>query len=425
MFLKLLRWIRGYLLVEISASKNNKQSKINLHNSPERFINMCSYNNIYIWNLKNIFGNYQFEIVLKDYKRLKAIVRKTHILPHIKKKNGLPFIIQKYKKKKAFIIGLIGFFLMVYILSLNIWNISINGGRSYTKEIILEYLHNQDIYIGKKISNIDCRKIEENIRENYKDIGWVSAEIKGTNLIIDIRETIMPQKETLNTSPSHIIAKKNGIITKMVTRSGTPLVKVGDTVKKGDILVSGVVDVIGDNELIVNKEPVISDADIVGKTYYKYKDSFSVDYKEKKYTKKSKTKYKWRIFSKEIKFYKHGNPYKKCDIITNEHIFQPIKNLYLPFSYTKVIYEEYIEVDKRYQKEEALNLAESKINLLLNELVENDVVILEHNIKTDINNDYAISVGEIIVEESLVDYKKVYESEWRIEEEDELNGDSN
>lgn len=30
--------------------------------------------------------------------------------------------------------------------------------------------------------------------------------------------------------------------------------------------------IIGDNELIVNKEVVIADADIVGKTYYKYED---------------------------------------------------------------------------------------------------------------------------------------------------------
>ena len=33
-------------------------------------------------------------------------------------------------------------------------------------------------------------------------------------------------------------------------------------------------------------------------------------------------------------------------------------------------------------------------------------------------------MGDIIVEESLVDYKKVQESEWRMEEKDELNGNS-
>ncbi len=415
MFLKLIRWIRGYLLININT---------NMHNSPERFINMCNHNNIYIWNLQNISGNYQFELLLKDYKRLKPIARKTHTLPYIKKKCGFPFIMQKYKKKKAFITGFIIFFIIIYILSLNIWNISINGQRSYTKETLMDFLYSQDVYVGKKARDIDCRKIEENIRENYVDIGWVSAEIKGTNLIIDIRETKIPEKVMSNTSPSHIIASKNGIITKIVTRRGTPLVKVGDTVKKGDILVMGVVDVIGDNDIIVNKKAVVADADILGKTYYKYKDSFSLTYKKKEYTNKNKTNHSLRIFSKEIYLYKYRNTYDKCDIITDEYIFQPIKNFYLPFSYTKVVFEEYKEVDKKYQKEDARNLAKSKLNRVLNKLEEKDILVLEHNVNTDINNDYSISMGDIIVEESLVDYKKVQESEWRMEEKDELNGNS-
>ncbi len=415
MFLKLIRWIRGYLLVKIKTSMNN---------SPERFINMCNHNNIYIWNLKNISGDYQFEILLKDYKRLKSIARKTHTLPYIKKKCGFPFILQKYKKKKTFIIGLMIFFIIIYMLSLNIWNISINGERNYTKETLIDFLYSQNVYVGKKVKDIDCRKIEENIRENYEDIGWVSAEIKGTNLIIDIRETMMPEKAILNTGPSHIIASKNGIITKMVTRSGTPLVKVGDTVKKGDILVLGVVDVIGDNDIIVNKKAVLADADIVGRTYYKYKDSFPLTYKKKEYTNKNKTKHSLRILSKEINLYKYRNTYNKCDIMTDEYIFQPIKNFYLPFTYTKVIFEEYIEVDKKYKKEEALSLAKSKLDRVLNKLEENKILILKHNVNTDINSDYSISMGDIIVEESIVDYKKVEESEWRMEEEDELNGDS-
>ncbi|HHX56007.1 MAG TPA: hypothetical protein GX705_06630, partial [Clostridiales bacterium] len=144
----------------------------------------------------------------------------------------------------------------------------------------------------------------------------------------------------------------------------------------------------------------------------------------KEYTNKNKTKHSLRILSKEINLYKYRNTYNKCDIMTDEYIFQPIKNFYLPFTYTKVIFEEYIEVDKKYKKEEALSLAKSKLDRVLNKLEENKILILKHNVNTDINSDYSISMGDIIVEESIVDYKKVEESEWRMEEEDELNGDS-
>ena len=73
MFLKLIRWIRGYLLININTS---------MHNSPERFINMCNHNNIYIWNLQNISGNYQFELLLKIIKDL-SLLRGKHTPYHI------------------------------------------------------------------------------------------------------------------------------------------------------------------------------------------------------------------------------------------------------------------------------------------------------------------------------------------------------
>ncbi len=412
MFVKIFRLIRGYLLITMKGG------------SPERFINMCNNKNIYIWNLKNIDGIYQFEIFVKDYKKLKPIAKKTHIIPSINKKIGLPFIMHGYKKRKAFLLGLFLFSLLIYLLSLNIWNITINGGRNYTKETLIQYLETQDIYIGKKINDIDCRAIEDNIRETYTDIGWVSAQIRGTNLIIDLKESQMPEEINANAKPRHIIASKEGIITYMVTRTGTPLVELGDVVKKGDILVSGVLDIIGDNELLIAKEPVVADADIKAKTYYEYQDDFLLNYIDKEYTDNSKKDYTISVFLKEINLIKHGNLYANYDIITDELIMQPFTDFYLPFSLRLVYYDEYKEIDKKYTNEEARNIAKTNLYRLINKLKENNVIILDNDITTDITKDSCTTKGNIIVEESIIDYKEIFESEWRIEEEDELIRDS-
>ncbi len=411
MFRKIIRWLFGYIVIIIKGGY------------PERFINLCKNNNIYIWNLKNIDGCYQFEMLAKNFKALKPISKKSHTRPIIISKIGLPFVIHKYRKKKAFVFGVFLFSLLIYMLSLNIWNISIEGGRIYTQETILQFLESQDIYISKQIKDIDCRKIEENIREAYTDIGWVSAEIKGTNLIVNIKETTMPKKEVVNENPSHIIASKDGIITHMITRRGTPMVKIGDIVKKGDILVSGVVDVIGDNEIIVSKEPVYSDADIEAKTYYEYEDNFPLAYINKDYTGKGKRSYSINILSKKLNLYKPGISYENYDIITEEIVLQPISNFYLPISMTIVKYDEYIKQDKVYTKDQAINLGKSNLNRVLSHLKENDVIIHDMDIEYYVNKDSSTVKGKIIVEESIVDYKTVYESEWR-NEEDELIGNS-
>lgn len=412
MFAKIFLWLRGYLLIAMKG------------HSPERFINLCNKNGIYIWNLQNFKGSYQFQLMAKDYKKLKPIARKTGTIPYIDKKRGLPFILYGYRKRKAFLIGILIFSLVLYLLSLNIWNISIKGGRIYTPEVLTEFLKENDVYVGVKAKDVDCRQIEELIRGTYKDIGWVSAEIKGTNLIIKITETNMPAPAKEKMEPSHIVASKNGIITNIVTRTGTPMIEEGTVVKKGDILVSGVVDIIGDNEILVNKEPVVADADIMAKTYYKYEDSFPLKYLDKEYTGKSKKDYVINFLLKELNLYRPRISYTKYDIITEEYVLQFSENFYLPFGYSTISYRQYQEIEKKYTKEEATELANTRLNQVLEKLKEKDVLILENNVKITIDNNSCTAKGNIIVQESIIDYKKVLESEWRMIEEDELTGGS-
>ena len=45
---RLMRWMQGYLLVELSGY------------SPERLLNLCSYNRIELRELVNVGGKYRF-----------------------------------------------------------------------------------------------------------------------------------------------------------------------------------------------------------------------------------------------------------------------------------------------------------------------------------------------------------------------------
>ncbi len=413
MLVKLFRWIRGYLLIRLKGQ------------SPERFINLCSNRGIFLWNLQNVKGDYECYIMIKDYKKLKPIARKTGTIPLIKRRHGLPFLVQQYKRRKGFLLGILLFCFILYVLSLFIWNISILGGHSYTEEAMIKFLKKNEVYMGIQKKKVDCQGIEELIRGTYRDIGWVSAEIKGTRLIIKITETNMPVPAVTATQPCHIIASKDAIITKIVTRTGTPMVQVGSVVKKGDILVSGVVDIIGDNEFLLNKRAVIADADIVGKSYYDYEDTFSLKYKQKQYTGEMKSGYSLSFFLKKFNIYNPRIMYGKYDIIVNESTLHLTDNFYLPFSYSKSIYKEFTEVWKTYTKEEALELGRNRLLRYFDKLMEKDVLILENNVTINIKNNNCTSKGKIIVEESIKDYKTIDDSEWRAIESDESTGNQN
>ncbi|MGB8453726.1 MAG: sporulation protein YqfD [Anaerocolumna sp.] len=413
MLIKLFYWIRGYLLIRMKGQ------------SPERFINLCSNRYIYLWDLKHVEGEYEFRIMLKDYLKLKPIAKKTGTLPYIKRKYGIPFLLHKYKKRKGYLTGVLLFCVILYILSLFIWDISVLGGHSYTQEAMLKFLKSNQIYIGLQKKNIDCQEIEELIRGTYNDIGWVSAEIKGTRLIIKITETNMPAPAVTATKNCHIVASKDCIITHIVTRTGTPKVEVGSIVKKGDILVSGVVDIIGDNDILLDRKPVIADADVIGKTYYNYKDKISLNYIQKQYTGKSKKSYNVSILLKKINLYKPRIPYAKYDIIVNEFMLHLSDNFYLPVSYSITSYPEYEDIKKKYTKEEVTDLAKERLKRFLNNLTEKDVLIVENNVKIAIEKNTCTAAGKIVVQESVKDFKSIDDSEWRIIDTDESDGNDN
>ena len=135
-----------------------------------------------------------------------------------------------------------------------IWDIHFEGNEKWTEETLLEFLETKNIAPGMPKKDIDCTQIVKDIRQQYDDIIWVSASIDGSRLRIQIKENedtflqenpketenqpLTDAAETVSAAGTDLVASANGVITSMITRIGTPLVHVGDTVEEGQILVN-------------------------------------------------------------------------------------------------------------------------------------------------------------------------------------------
>lgn len=92
----------------------------------ERFINSCFANDIFLWNLEREKTTYlKARVGAKDFKKIKKIARNTKCKIKIKSKRGLPILINKYKKRKAFAIFLATITIFILALTRFIWNIEI------------------------------------------------------------------------------------------------------------------------------------------------------------------------------------------------------------------------------------------------------------------------------------------------------------
>lgn len=394
MFLSLLKYLCGYLEVSLTGY------------APERFLNLCSNHNILIWNLVPTAEGYRFYISIAGFKRLPPILRKTKTKVRIQKRIGIPFFLFRYRKRKLFVVGIVAFAVLVYWLSGFVWKIEVNGNSYFSENTILDFLKEQDAYFGCRKSTIDCEAIEEQLRSRYEDVIWASVQIYGTKMTVSIQENLLSKEsyEKDETNIHDIVAAKDGVITSMITRTGTPLVSPGVEVTKGDILVSGRIELFQDDGGLLDYEYHPADADICADVWYEYEDHIPMEYEEKVPTGRNKTSYGMRIGSVQIK-----NPFFHTDFSQENQICDArqlalSKNFYLPVYFEKTLHEEICVTKKKHSKEEAKELAKQHFEVYLSNLSEKGVQIIEKNVIIEKErNSYEVK-GSIKANESIVTY---------------------
>lgn len=416
MLKRMIRYLRGYLQVFFTGVSN------------ERFLNLCRNHGIVIWKLAKAEGGSTAYISLQDYRRLKPIIKKTHTFPYIRQKIGLPFLIFKYRKRKMFFISLLWFYALLYILSMFVWRIDFSGQERYTEETLSRFLAKKNIVGGMLCRDVHGKEIEDAIRKEYPDIGWVSVELDGTRLFVQILENVVPLVEEEQKKAKHLVADRSGKVVSIVTRQGKPMVHAGDTVKKGDILISGVVDIVGDGDTVLRKQPVYADGDVVIRSKVKYDKSFSMAYDKRVPTGRKLTVYGLSYKDSSFCVYnplKKFETYEKYDIITCGDSFQMNPSFPLPVSWWTKSYEEIVVKRQVYSPDEAKQKARRRLEEDMNEWMEAGAAIRKENVQITISNATCSAHGNIVIEKCADTHKKIKKDEWRIKQTDEFDGNDN
>jgi len=397
-------------------------------NSPERFFNVCRSRKIPLYEVSTRVTDkgtvYVAKMKLKDYFRVRGAAKKAHCIPYVRKRLGLPFLIMKYRNRIAFLAGGIYCFWLIWLLSRFVWDISVTGGFVHTEEELLSYLRETGVICGMRCEMVDCTNIERQLRIDYPDIGWVSAELRGTKLFLRIAETDMPMMQEEQSISVHLVATADGMVETLVCRRGTPLVKEGDVVKKGDILVSGVVSVIGDNEIEVNRYAVAAEADITLKTVKTYSHSFSRKTEEHVYTGEKKKGYTLFFGNKKIFSHMPSHSYANYAIITEGAVLSLHEHFPLPFRLQKSTVSEYVPVVRDYTKEEAESLAKQALDRYLVYLTENRTTVLSVKTETKVGKDAVKTEGKLLLLTEAWEQVQVQENEWRQQDFDEYSGNN-
>ena len=350
-----IKFFRGYVYVHLTGY------------ATERFLNLCGSRNILIWNLKPTEDGYYFYISVDGYRSLKPILKKTKTKARILKKYGVPFQLFRYRKHKVFAAGIAVSAVLLFYCSGFVWNIEVKGNSYLSEETILTFLQNENAGFGVPKRNINCEELEEKLRSAYSEVIWTSVKVYGTKMTVELQENLLPEEEyeAKDDTPEDIVAKKDGVIAFMVTRTGTPLVTADMEVKKGDILVSGRAEILNDDGEVAEYIYPGADADIIAEVNFYY----------------------------EFDLTEHASQLHFTD------------NFYLPVYFETYLYEECQTEEKTYSKTEAAAIAQSRFEQYLANLEEKGIQILEKNVMIEKADQKYVVTGTVDAYESIVSYQ--------------------
>ncbi|MBQ2835296.1 MAG: sporulation protein YqfD [Clostridia bacterium] len=332
----LLKYILGYVKITVEGYYI------------ERFINICTTNKILIWNLKREKGvKLHLNIGIQDFYRAVKVAKKLKCKVKIEKKRGIPFLINKYRKRKIFLISLIIIIMSLYISSNFVWNIDIHIEENAQMENLEQDIKEAGLEIGKSKSKINTQEIVNKIRLKRKDVSWIGISLKGTNAIVKAVKAkeapeIIDEKDYCN-----IVAKKSGTITQIIAQNGTAQVKIGDQVQEGQILIQGIMEGKYTGIRYVHS---LGEAKAI--VQYTKTGQYPLKEEQKIKTGNKENKYGIKINNFQINFYKTLSKFKIYDTIEEEKKFKIFSNLYLPISVIKLTNEELENFSKEYTIEE-------------------------------------------------------------------------
>lgn len=359
----------------------------------KRFIRMLYRSGIYFEEISLDHGSAYIKVDKENYKKLKDI--KTSYNIEVIELFGISKFNHLIRSNFIFLIFTAFGIFLLYFLSNIIFDVEVIHNDKYIRDLLYSELDKYNIKKYNFVKKYEyVQKVKNEILNNYKnDIEWLEIERVGTVYKIRVDKRIINNIKQ-DGQNRHVVAKKNGIIMRIVAEKGEIVKKVYDYVRAGDIIISG--------EIYKNKEVIgqtSASGDVYAEVWYKVKVEMPISYKEEALTGRSKNVINISFLDKNINifdFHRYNNSKKEGNTILSDFFGM------FTIKYNKE-YEINVkdEVNNIISEEFAFKMARKKIE---DQLGRGEYIISQKKLKTVINNSTIITEVFFKVYENISSY---------------------
>lgn len=337
--------INGQLVVELTGPELT------------RFINEANRARLQLRSITWV-GPEKIQLILpvKDFFRLRPLLRSTGSKVRILHKQGFPFWWARLMRRRFFAWGMVMFIIILIGLSSVVWSVEVEGNEFIPESELRALLREEGVYVGQLKHRIQStEEIQYNLTAKTPQLSWVGFRIEGTRAVLTVveKKRVEEGENEGEQGPVNLIAKRSGLIYEMQVERGRPVVEVKDVVKKGQLLVSGY---YGNPEQSEGGKLVGAKGKVWGQVWYESEVEVPLVQKRKVYTGNRESGYYPFVASRIVR-----PPFWQKESSTDFETIQHVKALQmgswrLPFGWVE---EERLEmewVQKKIPEKEAIAL---------------------------------------------------------------------
>ena len=227
---RMLRWFPGWVRVQTEGGY------------PERLLNDLAAAGVEVWHIRRHNEGMRFSCRAGDYRYIRPMARRACLRMRLQHKHGFPFWRHRYRYRRGLLVGLALYAVILGVLSSRVWVVEVEGNALTPTAAILEQAEQYGVRLGARVDRLDIKGFQLHGPDALSTVAYITVNPSHCVARIQVTERD-PTPQIVDLSrPSDLVAARDGRILQIDSRSGKPLVRVGEAVTAGTVLITGCVE---------------------------------------------------------------------------------------------------------------------------------------------------------------------------------------